>query len=532
MLEVRSTSRRIWRGAAVLTVAAVMVKIMSVVYRLLYQNFAGDVGFYVYQQIYPLYALAVTLGGTGFPVVISQYMAEADGGRRDRKILQWHALLALLILCGMFFCFLFLLSAPLTEMMGDRRLAPMVRIAAAIYLYVPLIAVLRGGFQGQNENMLPTAVSQIGEQLTRVTVIIGLSWYLFLHHGNPYQFGRAAILGSAIAPATALIILALFATRRKFSTLMPFRGVFRRINWHLVKDFLIRGSLFSILAVPLFPFQLVDSLTVIPLLSGAHVTDPRIQKGIYDRAYLLTQFGMVAAASLTASIIPGLARFAALRQRNEMQNQAGLVLRMSLAFGLAAASGLAVLSGEINTMLFRNSDGTPTFAIIAFTLLTLPLILTSSGVLEAAGRPWLPILYLAVGACAKWAGNCLLIPLFSISGAAAATGLGTLLTAWLNIHALRRLALMTPLQPERVVRLVCAVAGMAAAVFLWAQGLSRWLPDSRGAAVAVALPGVVLGGCVFVLLLMVVRYFSPADLYRLPAVGNYLRRRQHRKRKK
>lgn len=519
--------RAIWRGAVILTVAALLVKIMSAAYRLPYQNLAGDVGFYVYQQVYPFYAVAVALSGTGFPIVISKFIAEAKngGGFRKEAQIRRHALIALFILCGLFFCLLFLFATPLTEVMGDERLSSLIRISAFIYLFVPLIAVLRGNFQGENQNMMPTALSQIGEQVARVLLIIGSSWYLFLHHGDPYQFGRAATIGSVAAPAVSLIILLLYFRKEELPSARGADRAYSRIDWHLVKDLLINGCLFSLLALPLVSFQLIDSLTVIPLLNHAHVPDPMEQNGIYDRAYALTQFGMIAAASLTATIVPGLAKLSALRKKREIQRQASLALKISLAFGLAAAAGLAVISKEVNIMLFRNAEGSFSFALVAFTMLTLSLILTASGILEATGRPWLPFLYLMAGVAVKLVGNYLLIPFFSINGAAAATCLATALTAWLNVRCLRRKSLAAALQFRLILKLCAAASGMVLAVLIWKLLIVEWesrLADSRLLATGIALSGALLGGCVFLFLIFILRYFDSADFKRLPMIGRWL----------
>ncbi|WP_240697335.1 oligosaccharide flippase family protein [Sporolactobacillus sp. THM19-2] len=526
--EVRNKGSRIWRGAMTLTAAALLVKVMSVTYRLLYQNFAGDVGFYVYQQIYPFYAIAVAIGGTGFPIVIAKYLAESEaGGWRKQQILH-HALIALLILCSLLFFLLFFVAGPLTKAMGDKSLEPLIRFTSTVYLFVPLIAVLRGYFQGRHENMLPTAVSQISEQMVRVLLIIGLSWYLFLHHGTPYQFGLAATAGSVIAPVSALVILMCFAGTRPLSRLVIRRSTRETFDGKLLREILETGCLFSILAMPLIAFQLADALTLIPLLGEAGVPDPRVAKGVYDRGYLLTQFGLIAAASLTATMIPGLARLTALKSRKEMQRQAGLALRLSLAFGLAAAAGLASLGKEVNIMLFRNAEGTPTFMLIAFVMMTLSVVLTSSGILEASGRPWLPFWHLLTGAIVKCGSNLLLVPLFSVSGAAVATLLATALTAWLNIWALRRFALLDNLPVTRLARLVGAVFIMVLTVWLWKSGIGGLMPQTRGSAAVVAVSGSIAGGLLFLVLLLLFRYFSPTDLIRLPLAGKHFQnRRKH-----
>ena len=40
------------KGALLLTVAALVVKVLSAVYRVPFQNLVGDQGLYVYQQVY------------------------------------------------------------------------------------------------------------------------------------------------------------------------------------------------------------------------------------------------------------------------------------------------------------------------------------------------------------------------------------------------------------------------------------------------------------------------------------------------
>lgn len=524
--QLRIESGRIWRGAFILTVAALFVKILSAVYRMPYQNFAGDVGFYVYQQVYPFYALAVALGGTGFPIVISKYIAESgrNKGIGEEATVRRHARIALFFLCGLIFVVLVLGAEPLTEVMGDQHLAPLLRTAAWVYLFVPFSAVLRGGFQGKDENMVPTAVSQIGEQVVRVSLIIGSSWFLFLHHGGAYQFGEAAITGSAIAPAASLLILILFI-RKGTNRDVQEVPVNRSINWRLIGSLLLGGSVFSILALPLVLFQLVDSLSVIRLLHHAQIAEPREAKGIYDRAYLLTQFGMIAAASLTASIVPGLAKLAARRKVQEIRRQATLALKISLAFGLAAACGLAAISGPVNIMLFRNDRGAVTFAIIAFTLLTLSVILTTSGMFEAAGHPVLPFLFLCLGAAVKLILNICLIPHFSIAGAALATCLATLLTAGLNSFALLRMRLINRIPTAALLKLAAASGVMLTAVYLFGRSHLPFGGSSRLAETATALVGAAGGAVLFIALLILLRYFTPNDIARLPLTGKLGMRR-------
>ncbi len=77
------TSNELFRGALILSAAAIIVKVLSAAYRIPYQNIAGDIGFYIYQQVYPFYGVAFTLSTIGFPVVISKLIAERESSKNN-----------------------------------------------------------------------------------------------------------------------------------------------------------------------------------------------------------------------------------------------------------------------------------------------------------------------------------------------------------------------------------------------------------------------------------------------------------------
>ena len=64
------------KGAVILTAAGIIVKLLSAVYRIPFQNIVGDIGFYIYQKVYPYSGNFIVLATTGFPVVISKLYLE------------------------------------------------------------------------------------------------------------------------------------------------------------------------------------------------------------------------------------------------------------------------------------------------------------------------------------------------------------------------------------------------------------------------------------------------------------------------
>ena len=60
------------KGGLILTFSSFIVKLLSAIYKVPFQNLTGDAGFYVYQQVYPLYGLAVAFTLQGLPPFISK----------------------------------------------------------------------------------------------------------------------------------------------------------------------------------------------------------------------------------------------------------------------------------------------------------------------------------------------------------------------------------------------------------------------------------------------------------------------------
>ncbi len=68
--------KKTMKGALILSIASLIAKILSAVYRIPFENIVGNTGFYVYQQVYPIYGIGVAFALTGFPVYISKLVAE------------------------------------------------------------------------------------------------------------------------------------------------------------------------------------------------------------------------------------------------------------------------------------------------------------------------------------------------------------------------------------------------------------------------------------------------------------------------
>ena len=166
--------KRFMKGASILTIAAIVVKLLGAVYRVPFQNLVGDKGFYIYQQVYPFIGIFIVWTSYGFSVAVSKLLA---GSRSpgEAKAMMRVAFTYLVLLSLTFFVLLTLFAPFFARSMGDPYLASLLRAGAYIVLFMPALAVLKGSFQSVGQ-MVPVAVSSVGEQASRVAVILVGTW--------------------------------------------------------------------------------------------------------------------------------------------------------------------------------------------------------------------------------------------------------------------------------------------------------------------------------------------------------------------
>lgn len=436
------------KGAAILGAGALLSKMLGVAYRIPYQNITGDLGYYVYTQVYPLYSALLILATAGFPIAISKFVAEklaigdVSGAKRVFRVSA-----VVLSITGLLFFVLLWAGAPwIASLMRDVRLAQPIRSVSFALLIVPIMAAMRGYFQGHH-NMVPTAVSQIGEQFVRVTTIIILSYWFMKTTGDVYLAGSGAVFGAVTGAIFAFCIMLLFWRRnrdrqRQYNQVRdgaeagqgePVREIVRKLFYYAIPICL--GSL----VLPLM--QLADSFSVVSMLMrGGYGSDEAyVLKGVFDRGQPLVQFAAFFATALSLSIVPAIAEAAARREYHLIAERTELALRLTFLFGLPASIGLAIVAGPVNVMLYENGNGTTALTILAFTTIFSTLGITSAGILQGMGQVILPVRNLLIGVLIKLGLNIVLIPMFGIVGASLSTVCSYMIATILNVYAVASL---------------------------------------------------------------------------------------------
>lgn len=247
------------KGGLLLTISSFIAKLLSALYKVPFQNLTGDAGFYVYQQIYPIYGLAASLSLTGIPAFVSKIVSEAQDEKSLEQSLQ--ELNTWLVSTGLLL-FIFLQSSAeiIATAMGDPGLGVVIQSVAYFFLLLPFLAFIRGYFQGVSD-MLPTSVSQVVEQLIRVLILLGIAVLFTQKNWTIYEMGAYAYHSAWISGLVGLLTLVLFL-RRKKSTLRLIETFKPRGSLRMGRRLFSEGLLLVAVSSLMVLLQFIDSFTV------------------------------------------------------------------------------------------------------------------------------------------------------------------------------------------------------------------------------------------------------------------------------
>ena len=508
------TSKDVLKGAFILSIAALIVKVLSAAYRIPYQNIVGDIGFYIYQQVYPFYGIVLTLSTLGFPIIISKLIAEKEFSKKDILAASF---LLLSVIALVMFGGLFWGAEWIASKMGDPDLTSLLKMVSFYYLLMPFTSILRGYFQGIN-NMVPTAVSQVTEQFIRVTTILVLTPFLIYQGYSLYDAGEGAVFGSIIGGILGLILLLVLFVWYKESQAIRDNKIHSEVFLPIIKVLLFQGFAFCISSLILVLFQLVDALHLYSLLrySGMNEMAAKEWKGVYDRGQPILQLGTVVANSLSLSIVPLVSSYVKKHLESELVSKITYTLRVSVTIGVAATVGLICIMNPINQMLFTDVKGSVTLSIFSISILFSSIIMTLTAIIQSLNFYKAPVLIVLAGVVSKWFLDLWFIPRYQISGAAISTVLALLgMTIALSVILKNRLKAPLFMKSEIWIILRSAVL-MGFTLFLFNSIFELFSNQTRWESSLQALLGVGVGAIVFITTVLRSNLFTQEELVLLP----------------
>ncbi len=518
-----NSSHLLFKGAFLLTLSGLVGKVLSAGYRIPLQNIAGDFGFYVYQQIYPILGIAIVLSLYGFPAAISKLVAEIREQGQVLSLSSFYlpALLWLFGICGLIFMIGYTQADELASMMGDERLTPSLQAAFTVFLLLPIPSLFRGVYQGQG-NMHPTAISQVAEQLIRVLLIIAAVIYV-VSEGQIYHIGVGASIASLGGIAASIVVFLIIIRKNPPWT----KGPVDYASLSFLKTIVFYGIFICLNYMLLLLIQMTDALTLVPHLieAGIAPVEAKVLKGVFDRGQPLIQLGTVLASSLALALIPSITRKKIKDHPKQVEGYIFGSVKFSLILASGASAGLITLFPFINELFFQDEKGTAVLRILMLVIIFSSLAVTFSSILQGLGFVSHTAVIVIFAVFVKWGLNVLLVPYLLLNGAAIASICSTafvvvcqclFLSRYFSFRKWRRLPWLS---------IACALAGMIVVliVLIWIQSSLGAGLENRLFLLVYTLSLTAVGAATYFLLLIRLGALHRKELEALPYGRSFVR---------
>jgi len=523
------TQKNFVKGAAILGVAGLIVKIIGAFFRIPLTNVVGTEGMGYYQMAYPIYNMLLVISTAGLPTAISKLVSERvakddyAGAHYTFKV-AWRVLLVLGIATSII---MLALSGPISSL---QKSAPAVYSLMAIspaLFFVSMISAYRGYFQGL-QYMVPTAVSQLLEQLFKLAVGLSLAYALLRMTGRPELGAMGALLGVSVSEIVALVYMMLMYRRRKGEIIARIPELDPQ---GASKNF---KPIFKQIVVIAIPVTL--GACVMPIVSALDsvIVSRSLQAIGYAQKEAASMYGVltgvvnplinmpaVLSLALAMSLVPAISQSRAQGDNANVAAKSSFGFKLALLVGLPCAVGFILLARPIIMMLYKNVQGselamaTLLFQLMSFGVLFLTMIQTLTGILQGYGKPMLPVIGLAAGAAAKIVVSITLIrnPQINIYGAAIGTIVCYAIAAVIDItFTVKRTRFKVSLL-SHILKPVVSTLAMGAAAWLVYKAVGGF-SNTVG-----VLAAIVAGLLVYMLALILTKGLTKAELEMVPGGG-------------
>lgn len=377
------------KSALILSIGCFITKAVGAIYRIPLTNILGAEGIGLYQMVFPLYCLLLTLSSTGVPNGIAKLIAEGVNAEKTLKTsLKVFAPIGLIASV-----LLFLFSKNLAVLQGNINASLCYKLISPSILIVSLICCYRGYFQGFL-NMRPTAFSQVVEQV--VKCVLGLS-IAYAYRRDIILASAGAILAVTLSEFVALLYL--FFCKKKSKNL---KGGEKQIT---VKKLLT--TVFPVmLSTTILPLtRTLESFIIINILNS-YLISGTLFYGLYSGAVeSLVGVPVSLLYGIAVSSIPLISKNRENSKETFKSVKESLILTIGL--GIIFAVAFFILSSPAVKILYPRfsanefSITVKMLKLASLSVIFLPLMQTTASILIAVGKIYLPPITSIISAIIK-----------------------------------------------------------------------------------------------------------------------------------
>jgi len=474
-------------GTAWLAMAAAVVKVIGALYKIPLNAIIGEQGFGYFNTAYEIYNVMLTISVAGLPVAMSRMISQANALGHYNQVRRTYATArAIFLVLGILGSSLMVFGCRwLAARLNQPNAWACILCLGPATLLICMMATFRGFFQGQN-NMLPTATSQILEAVVKLIVgMVAALLLLKLTNSIPYA-AAGAILGVTISCLVSVGYLAICHSKAKSKLPITHEAVTG--YGQTAKGLLSIAIPITIGSAGLSILTLMETAVYMGNLKdvlGYSQAEADTMKGIYDMAKTIFNMPVAFVTPITVSIIPAITAYLTKEDHANARATEESAVRIAGLICAPCAVGLAVLARPVTALLGGYTGANLDLATVLMCLrgasiVFYAVIMVTNAMMQAHGHANLPVVNMLLGGVLKLTATFLLTrnPNLGIVGAPIGALLGDFTIMALNLITMRRCIANPPSIPRHLLRSVGAAMLMGVVVFAAYYALTL-VTDSR-----------------------------------------------------
>ena len=405
----KKNSNTLVKNASFLMVAALISKIIGMIYKSPLSSLLGRESFACFQFAQNVYFILLMIASFSIPQAVSKIMSERIAFKRYRDAQRvFKGALIYAVISGGVVALICVFGASILvpDSVANARLA--LQMLAPTIFISGILGVFRGYFQAYR-NMMPTSISQIVEQIAVAVVALLMANFMVNHFAGAGEdtLQRWSAAGATIgtgAGVTAALLFMLFVysvnrktinrriARDKVSVDESYQQVMRNIVLIVAPIILsafiynVNGYINGVMYTSISDFRGMDNSQV------------KVLYAEFGFFMTLINIPLTLASTAPTSMIPEVSAHYATGDVKGAIEKINNATWISMLISMPASVGLAVLAKPVTSLLFPSTEGVAG-QLMVLGVITVILNSTSNisnGVLQGIGRANVPMINAAI----------------------------------------------------------------------------------------------------------------------------------------
>lgn len=404
-MDDKTSGKHIIKQGTILAAASVISRIIGMLYRSPMAAVIGDKGNGLYSFAFEIYSIALILSSYSMPLAVSKLLSARFAKKEYKnadKIYKFAYIFATVL--GMVMALILFFGAGTIERLsGHEGLALPLKVLAPTVFVVAIAGTIRGFFQSRN-TMMPTAVSQLAEQIINAIVSIVAAVILVRFAANEFDKARYGAAGGTIgtlfgALSSLMFLIFLFVIYKpRMKKHLSHDKVGVTVSNEEVLKLIVATIVPVILSQTVYQsIGVVDGFMFGNLYKGS---DSTALYGIYSSKYrLMVNVPNAISSALASSMIPSLVSLYTLKNFVEFRARLKTSVKFNMIIAFPCAFGISALSGMIMKLLFPTTDTVISGRMLMYgsvAVLFYALSTVTNAALQGMDRMRLPVRHAAI----------------------------------------------------------------------------------------------------------------------------------------